>query len=76
MDLGDDSDVQLLKVSAGLFGTYFDLFPKVLYADDDDEEKTLLLHNPRNGVERLVQLVSRRAGLVSSNVSSLFNDPS
>ena len=41
MDLGDvDSDVKLLQVSQGLFGTYFDLADKVLYADDD-EEKTV-----------------------------------
>ena len=66
MDLGDDSDVKLLKVSGGLFDNYFDQVPKVLYADDDEDEdgeKTLLLHNDRLAVERLVQLVSSRSVL-------------
>lgn len=71
MDLGDDSDVKLLKVSGGLFDTYFDQLPKVLYADDDEDEngeKTLLLHNDRRAVERLVQLVSRSVLLVTGEL--------
>lgn len=78
MDLGDDSDVKLLKVSGGLFDTYFDQLPNVLYADDDDDEngeKTLLLHNDRRAVERLVQLVSRSVLRVTGELLPPHHDP-
>lgn len=80
MDLGDvDSDVKLLQVSQGLFGTYFELADKVLYAADD-EEKTLLYHNKRDDVERLVQLVSMSSSsyayLAELQKTINFNDSS